>query len=592
MFLMIRAYFACRLFIHATFLSCAACSQREAGIYGPLTQETSARCIWDDYATLPALNQDKDEISGESTIFQIRRQKGTDLVERFWLNEEEWFQISPRSFVVFFVSCVALTSLSGGALNSVGVFASIGSNVSKNSAFYVTMAFTFVSTGHTLAGESPELMFIPLKHIFPNWKAIARAIIATMLVHAYLVFAPFSKVASFATPLACTIVAPLLLVGISRRPDSTGQQRNCESGPERKTVEVGSDELASSTDKAWTIDSTMVYSSSRIRCLDLRLLLLGLSVTLFDVLCNRFPDEMFVTRWPISAVVSISVTALWLYLVNTLPILRETESGILSLAVVALVGMFSHVNFLDAFGLYDDEWEDENLTHSLPVPEDARHLKPIMIALWYTTLSTMVVYNRQLVRQKADQTVSATNGQPPKKGPLLFGFHVKTSQINFAWQLRDSGVVICLVFSMVAACTGEIWPLDMNVTVAGLLLFTLIIGFQLRPKRDTMDEKRSVYHVAALGFSALVTIFVVGLSRHGVSMDIVSDPKNEWKIGTWSAMVFYRWFVVLSVWLEDKGWFTRRNLVEEPPTGGLRNEKKGPAEEGEKQGALGATAND
>lgn len=557
-----------------------------------MTEETSARCIWDDYATLPALNQDKDETSGGSTIFQIRRQKGTDLVERFWLNDEEWFQISPRSFVVFFVSCVALASLSGGALNSDGVFASIGSNVSKNTAFYVTMIFTFVSTGHTLAGDSPELMFIPLRHIFPNWKATARAIIATMLVHAYLLFAPFSEVdPSFATPLACTIVAPLLLVGISRRSDSTGRQRNCESGPEGKTVEVGSDELGSSTDKAWTIDSTMVYSSSRIRCLDLRLLLLGLSVTLFDVLCNRYPDEMFVTRWPISAVVSISVTALWLYLVNTLPISREIESGILSLAVVALVGMFSHVNFLDAFGLYDDEWEDENFTHTMPVPENARHLKPVMIALWYTTLFTMVVHDRQLVHQKASQTLSATSGQPPKKGPLLFGFHVQTSRINFAWQLRDSGVLICLVFSMLAACTGEVWPLDMNSTVAGLLLFTLIIGFQLRPKGDTLDEKRSVYHVAALGFSALVTILVVGLSRHGVSLDIVSDSKNEWKIGTWSAMVFYRWFVVLSLWLGDKGWFTRRKLVEELPTGGLRNEKKGPAE-GEKQGALGATAND
>lgn len=496
--------------------------------------------------------------------------------------------------MVFLFSCVALASLSGGALNSDGVFASIGSKVSKITAFYVTMAFTFVSTGHTPAGDSLELMLIPLRHNFPDWKATAKAIIATMLVHASLVFSAFSEVdPSFATPLACTIMAPLLLAGISSRSDSTGQQGNRGPGPEQKTGEVRSDEPPSSTAKAWTIDSTMVYSSSKFRCLDLRVLLFGLSVALFDVLCNQFQDEMSVTRWPISAVVAVSVTAMWLYLENMVPTSREIEPGFLCLTAAALVGIFSHVNFLDAFGLYDNEWEDENFTHTMPVPENASHLKPIMIALWYTTLISMVVFNRRLVHLKADQRFPATNGQAPKKSHLLFGFHLKTSRINFSWQLRDSGVTISLVFTMMASCIGESWPLDMNTTVAGLLLFAFVIGFHLRPKGDHLDEKRSLHHVAALVFSALMTILAVHLSRHGVSNDRVSDPKNDWKIGSWSAVGSYRLFLIVMFWLEDNEWCsTKRVHVEKLPTRVLQDEGKVAVEEGEQQGALNATAND
>lgn len=537
-----------------------ACRQREAGIHGPLTQEASVRCVWDDYIALPAINQDEDDTSGGSTAFRIRRQKGPDLVERFWLNGLEWFQISSRSFVVFFVSCIAIACLSGGVLNTDGVFADIGGHISKNTAFYVTMAFTLVSTGHTPAGVSPGLMFVPLRHNFPDWKATARALVATMLVHAYLVYAaPTERFSSSTIPLACTITAPLLLAGISYPLDSTGQQGNINIGAEGNTIGVDSDELASPAIKNWTIDSTLVYSSSRIRCLDLRVLLLGLSITIFDGLCNQYQDEMSVTRWPISAVITISVTAVWLYLDNMVPTTRELEHGLLALATAAFVGIFSHYNFLDAYGLYDDEMEDENLTHTMPTPEGASHSKPLLIALYYATLVSVVVFNRRLIHQKADQAlVPTTNGEPPKKDPLIFGFHVKTPTIDFAWQLRDSRVSISLVFMMLAASLGKSWPLDMNTTVAGLLLFALIIGFQLRPICDDMDKKRSLPHIAALALSALMAILAVVLHRHGVLEDYMLDSKSVWQAGTWSAMVFYRLFVGIGLGLEGKGWLTRR----------------------------------
>lgn len=590
-FLPRTTYVACRFLVHATIFSCVACSEREAGLHGPLTQEASARCIWDDFAALPALNQNMDDTLDGFTTFRLRRQKGPDLVERFWLNDQEWFQISPRSFVVFFVSCTVLACFSGGALNPGGSFASIGSQFSKNTAFYLTMAFTFVSTGHTPAGDSPELMFVPLRQNFLDVKATARAMIATILVHAYLVFAaPTNWVHSLATSLACTIMAPFLLAGISRPLDSRSQQADCSPGTEEKTVNMDSGEPLTSISEAWSIDSAAVYSSSRIRCLDLRVLLLGLSVTLFDVLCNRYYDEMFVARWPISAVISISVTAIWLYLENLIPKYREVEAGLLSLAAVALVGVFSHVNFLDAFGLYDDEWEDENFTHTMPVPENASPSKPILIALWYTTIISMVVVNRRLVHQRADQELPATNGQPPKRDHLLFGFHVKTSRINFAWQLRNSRVAFCLAFTTLAACTDERWPLDMNTIVAGLLLFALIVGFQLRPTTDVLDEKRSMRHVAALGVSVLMTILAIGLVRYDLLDGFVSGPKVYWKAGTWSALVSYRLFVAVSLWLEGKGWFIRRDYVEGALRGGLKDEEKAIVREGGKEKVLDAAA--
>ena len=587
MFLFWRTYVACRFLIHATLFSCVTCTEREASTNGPLTQETSARYIWDDRVTLPALDRDLNTMSRSST-FRIRRQKGLDLVERFWLNDEEWFQLSPRNFVVFFVSCIVLSFSSGSALNLDGIFASIGSHVSKNVAFYVTMAFTLVSTGHISVGDSPELMFVPLKHYLPDWKPTARALIATMLVHFYLVFVAFQVHFSFMTPLACTIVAPLLLAGISKPSDSIGQGFH-EPGVKAQTVELDSGDPSTSLTKAWTIDSTLVYSSSRIRCLDLRVLLFGLSVTLVDVLCHQYQDEMFIMRWPLSAIISISVTAVWLYLENTVPTSRDIEPGLLAIAAAALVGVFSHVNFLGAFGLDQEEWVDLFVDDEMPKPENSSH--SIMLALWYTTLVCMLVVNRRLVQQNGDQLLPTANGQPPHRDYLLFGFHVKTSRINFAWQLRQSRVLISIVFLMLASWIGESWPLEMDTTVAGLLLFTLTVGFQLRPRSDYAEEKISLHHVGAFVFSALIAILAIGLNRHSMLDAVVSEPKRDWKAGTWSISVFYQFLSTMIVQLEGRRWFTRRDRAEKSPTGDLRDEEKATVQEGEKNKVIDATSN-
>ena len=390
-----------------------------------------------------------------------------------------------------------------------------------------------------------------------------------MLVHSYMVYVVSAEaLLVLVTPVASIVMAPLLLAGISRRLDHTDKQEESESDAERD--DVSSDEPASSA-TSWTIDSAMVLSSLRIKCLDLRVLLLGLSITLFDVSCNWYEDEMSIPRWPFSALISVFVTAVWLYLENLLPRSRDVEPGILGLAATALVGIFSRVDFLDAFGFYDNKREDEDSTRVIPV----------LIAMWYTTLFCMVVVSRRVVQRKTG------HGQPPQKDPLLFGFHARTLRTNFAWQLRHSSIIVFLVSTMVASYFEESWPLEMNTTVASLLFVALIVSFQLRPTCNDLGEKRSLPHVAALCFCSSMATLAVGLNRHGVLSGLFSDPKSDWRAGTWSAMFSYQLFVAVSLRFGGRGGSRDRITynIEELPTGALQDEGKPTAQEVERQRA-------
>ena len=434
------------------------------------------------------------------------------------------------------------------------------------------MAFTFVSTGHTAAEDSPELMFVPLRHSFPEWKMIAEAIIITMLFHTYIVFvAPADAVLAFVTPLACIFMAPMIVTGISKPLNLTRQQGSSERGTETKRVFVTSNELAPSTAKTWTIDSTLVYSSSRIKRFDVRVLLLGLSIALFDVLCNHYQDGVSHAGWPTSAVIAMSVTAVWLYLENMLPRSQDLEPRLLSLVVVFLVGGSSPVDFPSTSGLYNNEWGNEKSSYAEPVPEIASRSNAILIALWYSTLVSMVVVNHRLSDQDVDGALFPPDGRPRIEDHLLFGFRVETSKISFAWKLRNSRVAISLICSWLASFLGEEWPIEGNITAASLLLFTLIVGFQLHPESDPWDDKRSLPHIAALGISTLTTILAVGLNHHGFLHDIVADPNSDWKAGTWCALVVYHFVIA---W---HGFLTRRRHVKVPLTEDLQNEEKATA---------------
>ena len=401
-----------------------------------------------------------------------------------------------------------------------------------------------------------------------------------MLVHVYIVsVAPADPVITVVTPLACITMAPMLVAGISKPLDPRRQQGSTETGTEAETVSVTSDELVSSTAKTWTVDSTLVYSSSRIRRFDVRVLLLGLSIALFDVLCNHYQDGVSSTGWPTSAVIAMSVTAVWLYIENMLSRSQDLEPGLLSLAVAALVGNNIPVYFPSTSGppgLYDNAWGNKKSTHAELIPDIAGRSDPILIALWYSTLVSMIVVNHRLNNQKVDGALPPTDGRPHIKDHLLFGFRVEKFKISFAWKLRNSRVAISLTLAWLASFLGENWPLEGNTTAASLLLFTLIVGFQ---GKDPSDDKRSLPHIAALGFSTLMTVLAVGLNRKGVFRDFVTDPNSDWKTGTWSALVFYQLFLAVSLRLDGNGSLTRLRHVKVPLTEDLQNEEKATAPE-------------
>ena len=479
--------------------------------------------------------------------------------------------------MIFFVSCLALASLSGGLLNLEGSFASIGGHISKNAAFYVTIAFTFVCTGHTPAGDSPELMFVSIRYSLPDWKATITAMIAAMLLHACFVLPAFRMVDDgFPTPILCTVAAPLLLAGISYRIAPTDQQVKCGTVPEEATANVSSDAPTSLTTD-WTISSTMVYSSPRIRCFDFRVLTLGLSITLFDLLCNQYHDEVYIARWPVSAVISVYVTIIWLFLEASIPRSRNIEPGIISLFATALVATYSHINFLNGFGLYDEELVDQISFDGLYIPDDATHSIPILIALWCTTLFLMVVVNRRLVQQRSEQMIPAENVLPPRTDHLLLDYRVKTSRLNFGWQLRNSRVIVVLLSTMLASFVGEDWPLEMNTTIAGLLLFVLIVGTQLGFTYDDSDEEISLPHVAALGFSALMTTLAIGLNRQRAFDNPLSQAKSDRKVGSASALMFYQVSMAV-IWLFNSG-----GLLARLNRAGAENGEKASAQKGDKE---------
>ena len=391
--------------------------------------------------------------------------------------------------------------------------------------------------------------------------------LTTMLIHTYIAFvAPADPFITFVTPLACIVMAPMLVTGVSKPLDPRRRQGSTETGTEVETVSPTSDELVSSSAKTWVLDSTLVYSSSRIRRFDIRVLLLGLSITLFDVLCNDYQDGVSYTGWPTSAVIAMSVTAVWLYLENMLPKSQNLEPGLLSLAVAALVGNCNTVSLPTSSRLYDNEWGNRKATQGEPIPEIASHSNPIWIALWFSTLVSMVVVNHRLSNQKADEALPPMDGRPRIKDHLLFGFRVETSKVNFVWKLRNSRVAISLIFACLASSLGESWPIEGNTTAASLLLFSLIVGFQLQSGNDPSDDKISLPHIVSLGLSTLTTILAIGLNRHGVLHDIVADPNIDWKAGTWTALIFYQLFLAISMWLERKDSFTRLRHVKVPIT--------------------------
>jgi len=163
-----------RFLVHATLFPCAAC--RQADLDHSLDTNV-APCPWNQSTT-------SRESEAGHTVILVNRQQGPDLVDRFWLNGQTWFHISPRSFVNAFITGICLALISGYLAS----YSAYSPSICVNAAFYVTMRLTFAAADHTPVKDSPKMMNLPLKKSFPDWRAAVEALPATFFVHLGLVF--------------------------------------------------------------------------------------------------------------------------------------------------------------------------------------------------------------------------------------------------------------------------------------------------------------------------------------------------------------------------------------------------------------------
>lgn len=247
---------------------------------------------------------------------------------------------------------------------------------------------------------------------------------------------------------------------------------------------------------------------------------MGVATTIFDTVYNY-------QEWqsPTSAFVSILTTLNIPLLRNFVPVSREVEPPILSLASVSLVGIFSYYIFLHLLGAYDYE-PGEHDSHSLA----------IRISLWYAILLCAIMVNNTLVNRQAHEA-HPTNADPDTKDHLLVSLRFTVLTRGMIWQLLNSQVFMVLASAYMSASSfGESWPLPINTTIASLLMFVAVVGFQLQSLEEVLGSanERSLPHLVVLAVCAMITTIAVVLNH----VRIV-DRGHDWDFGTIVALILH-----------------------------------------------------
>lgn len=223
----------------------------------------------------------------------------------------------------------------------------------KAAAFYLVIGFTLACRGHSPVEDSPELMFVHVKYSFVDWRLAVGALTATAVVHLTLLTPVIKSLSSFCVPVACVFMVRLLLPVFSKVPDKD----EVDSTMARTVNTTKIDDIESQASKTCagpaSIDRTLVDSSSKIRNLDLRILAMGLSITILDFVINAES-----TGWPKTSLVSSFTTAIMLMLDAGVPSGRELEPSFLYVLTVALFACFNHYKPLGMFYLYADDIQD------------------------------------------------------------------------------------------------------------------------------------------------------------------------------------------------------------------------------------------
>jgi len=445
--------------------------------------------------------------------FHFTWQKGSDSIERHWINDRPWIQLSPRTFVLLLVSCFIVGSQASNA-RSMGTIHM--SEICKAAGFYLILAFTLACRGHSAMQDSPELMFVHLKHSFVDWTTAVGALSVTAMVHLSLQNPIIGALASFLTPIACVIIASFLLPVFTKSTElpqnaSTLDMKANQTG----ILDVESQKFERSESSA-VVDHTSA-NSPKWRSLDARILTMGLFITILDFIIN---DE--ITGWPKTCQVSSVITAIMLVLQAAVPHGREIEAKHLYIVTVALFAISNQLNFLGMFTLFNDGIHD-----------NGDHSSPVKAALFFALFGMMIINHRATVKLQEEHDLFFLNGRVPFHNHLLINLDLQQIGPNCRWQLGNTQTIIVLLLSSISGGCGERWPLPINTTIASLVMFLLVVGFQFEPVRNT-KEQTSSRHLFALCLSIVSATVAFVVSWCGF---VEQWPRSQ--VLTWTASMTY-----------------------------------------------------
>jgi len=201
------------------------------------------------------------------------------------------------------------------------------------------MAFAFA--GHNLVQHVPELMSL-------RWSAAPKAILVTALVGkpSITVKAPFF------IGLHCIRQHDIFAVFKIPKPHNKLGQESLEESIVERTQALSSTDAVQVHAKSWAIYSTFVYSSSRIRRLDLRVLAIGVYVTAIDAISAVWHDDfcLLAPSLPITLIVGAFTTTAIFVLMNLIPTSRRIEPDILATIAAAIIYIYYHYHSKYHFG--------------------------------------------------------------------------------------------------------------------------------------------------------------------------------------------------------------------------------------------------
>ena len=139
------------------------------------------------------------------------------------------------------------------------------------------------------------------------------------------------------------------------------------------------------------------------------------------------------------------------------------------------------------------------------------------------------------------------------------------------WQLRNPHVAISLVLAIFSTICGESWSLPIITTVASLVFYVIVIGFQVRSTSKVDEKSLSKPHLAVLVVCTLTTTVVVFLNRHGVV-----EFGEDWNVGAWAAIMAYPFPLIAVQHLENFTKFSAGSIeIENASTDKAQDERPG-----------------